>query len=145
LTLPGVQNYAVRVSNCLARVPRSCDEIGGSSTIQAKDFHYKKSRFPNPGLPHPRILLVFTLCLVPFGYFRTNTRVRVSSLSTRARGQGTLLASTPSRSFFTARELFAAKPRNSAKRRANQFSQDQLCKTDCATSRKTAQKLCLEL
>jgi hypothetical protein len=83
------------VSNCLARVPRSCDEIGGSSTIQAKDFHYKKSRFPNPGLPHPRILLVFTLCLVPFGYFRTNTRVRVSSLSTRARGQGTLLASIP--------------------------------------------------
>jgi hypothetical protein len=90
LTLLGVQNYAVRVSNCLARVPRSCDEIGGSSTIQAKDFRYKKSRFPNPGLPHPRILLVFTLCLVPFGYFRTNTRVRVSSLSTRARGQGHL-------------------------------------------------------
>jgi hypothetical protein len=140
-----VQNYAVRVSNCLARVPRSCDEIGGSSTIQAKDFHYKKSRFPNPGLPHPRILLAFTLCLVPFGYFRTNTRVRVSSLSTRARAGAPCWPQSSSRSFSTARKLFAAKLRNSAKRRANQFSQDQLCKTDCATSRKTAQKLYLEL
>jgi hypothetical protein len=109
LTLPGVQNYAVRVSNCLARVPRSCYEIGGSSTIQAKDFHYKKSRFPNPGLPHPRILLVFTLCLVPFGYFRTNARVRVSSLSTRARGQGTLLASIPFTVVFYGSRTFCCK------------------------------------
>jgi hypothetical protein len=101
-----VQNYAVRVSNCLARVPRSCDEIGGSSTIQAKDFHYKKSRFPNPGLPHPRILLVFTLCLVPFGYFRTNARVRVSSLSTRARGQGHLAGLDPVHGRFLRLENF---------------------------------------
>jgi hypothetical protein len=101
-----VQNYAVRVSNCLARVPRSCDEIGGSSTIQAKDFHYKKSRFPNPGLPHPRILLAFTLCLVPFGYFRTNTRVRVSSLSTRARGQGHLAGLNPVHGRFLRLENF---------------------------------------
>jgi hypothetical protein len=137
-----VQNYAVRVSNCLARVPRSCDEIGGSSTIQAKDFHYKKSRFPNPGLPHPRILLVFTLCLVPFGYFRTNTRFRVSSLSRRARGQGQLAGLNPVHGRFLRLENFLLQ--NCATQRS--AAQISLVKTSSAKrSAQHREKLYLEL
>jgi hypothetical protein len=49
------------------------------------------------------------------------------TLSTRTRARDrTLRAQSRSRSFSTARQFFAAKLRNSAKRRVNQFTQDQL-------------------